>query len=130
MAVGSLAMQLGSKLMDYLGPRQQILLGGIIWTLAVYCAQFPTSFTMFLLVYSILGGIGFGIVYFVPLLCAWSYFPTKRNLVAGMILMCFSLNAILTSAVTLNIVNPMNESPDITIQLGKNTESFFAPDSY
>lgn len=77
-----------------------------------------------------MGGIGFGIVYFVPLLCAWSYFPTKRNLVAGFILMCFSLNAIVTSAVTLNIVNPYNDDPDIQIQIGKNTEYFFATDSY
>ena len=101
--------------MDYMGPRQQVLLGGLIWVIAVYCAQFPVSFTVFLLVYAIIGGIGFGIVYFVPLLCAWSYFPTKRNLVAGLILMCFSLNAIMTSAITLQIVNPMNDEPDITI---------------
>lgn len=83
-----------------------------------------------MVVYSVMGGIGFGIVYFVPLLCAWSYFPTKRNLVAGFILMCFSLNAIVTSAVTLNIVNPYNDDPDIQIQIGKNTEYFFATDSY
>ena len=85
---------------------------------------------MFLLVYAVGGGIGFGLIYFVPLLCAWSYFPLKRNLVAGLILMCFSLNAILCSTVTLAIVNPNNDKPNIEIQLGKNTEYFFATDSY
>ena len=106
-------MQIGNKLLDYLNPRLQVLLGGLIWVCAVYCAQFPSSFHIFIIVYSLVGGIGFGIVYFVPLLCAWSYFPTKRNLVAGFILMCFSLNAILTSAITTNMVNPDNDEPDI-----------------
>jgi len=90
-------MQAGNKLMDHMSPRLQVCLGGMIWVCAVFCAQFPESFTGFFLVYSVMGGIGFGIIYFVPLLCAWSYFPTKRNLVAGVILMCFSLNAILCS---------------------------------
>ena len=92
-----------------------MLLGGIIWSSAIYCAQFPMSFYSFLVVYGVLGGIGFGIVYFVPLLCAWSYFPNKRNLVAGLILMCFSLNAIACSTITTAIVNPYNDAPDITI---------------
>ena len=73
------------------------------------------SFALFLTVYAVLGGIGFGIIYFVPILCAWTYFPNRRNLVAGLILMCFSLNAIVTSAITTHIVNPYNDKPDITI---------------
>ena len=84
----------------------------------------------FIVVYSLIGGLGFGIVYFVPLLCAWSYFPNRRNLVAGFILMCFSLNAILTSAITTGMVNPDNDQPDIQTQIGKNTEYFFAADSH
>jgi len=79
------------------------------------------SFPAFLLAYSLIGGIGFGIVYFVPVLCAWSYFPTKRNLVAGFIFMCFSLSAILTSSLTISIVNPDNDKPDVQVQIGKNT---------
>jgi len=115
LAMGSIAMQLGNKLMDRMNPRLQVLLGGLIWVCAIYCAQFPVSFPVFLVVYAIVGGLGFGIVYFVPLLCAWSYFPTKRNLVAGFVLCAFSLNAILCSAVTTSLVNPNNESPNIKI---------------
>ena len=116
LAVGSLAMQAGNLLMDQgMGPRMQVLTGGLIWVCAVYCAQFPISFPIFIFVYAVIGGIGFGIAYFVPLLCAWSYFPTKRNIVAGSILCCFSLNAILCSTVTTLIVNPMNDNPEITI---------------
>lgn len=107
----------------------QVILGGLIWVTAVYCAQFPTSFTTFITVYSVIGGIGFGIVYFVPLLCAWSYFPDKRNLVAGFVLCAFSLNAILCSSITTSMVNPDNEPANIKIQIGMNTESYYAVDS-
>ena len=69
-------------------------------------------------------------MYYVPLLCAWSYFPEKKTLVSGMILMCFSLNAILCSTITTNIVNPNNDDPDIQTKIGKNTEYFYALDSY
>ena len=130
LAVGSVAMQAGSVLMDIINPRLQVCLGGLIWVCAIYCAQFPVSFPVFLFVYSVIGGIGFGIVYFVPLLCAWSYFPTKRNLVAGSILCCFSLNAIVCSQITTQMVNPYNDKPEVKIQIGKNTESFYGIDSY
>lgn len=115
LAVGSIAMQGGNALMDILSPRMQVVLGGLIWASAVYCAQFPLSFTTFILVYSVIGGIGFGIVYFVPLLCAWSYFPMKRNLVAGFVLCAFSLNAIMCSAITTSMVNPDNEPANIKV---------------
>ena len=82
---------------------------------AIYCAQFAESFTVFLVIYSVVTGIGFGIVYFVPLLCAWSYFPMKKNLVSGFILCCYSLNALLLVSITKKIVNPDNESPEIKV---------------
>ena len=130
LAVGSIAMQAGNMLMDKMHPRLQVVLGGLIWCSAIYCAQFPESFALFFFIYAVIGGIGFGMIYFVPLLCAWSYFPNRRNLVAGIILCCFSLNAIVTSAITTTIVNPFNDAPDITIQMGMNQESFYSLDSY
>lgn len=38
LAVASVAMQLGNKLLDYLNPRVQVALGGLIWVSAVFCA--------------------------------------------------------------------------------------------
>jgi hypothetical protein len=38
LAVGSIAMQVGNKMLDILNPRLQVCLGGLIWITAVYCA--------------------------------------------------------------------------------------------
>jgi MFS family permease len=114
-AVGSIAMQLGSYLMDRIHPRLQMSLGMVIFALSIYCAQFATTFTGFLFAYSVCAGTGFGIVYFLPVLCAWSYFPGYRNLCAGTILCCFSLAAIMDSAFTTSLINPENEKPTIRV---------------
>lgn len=74
--------------------RLQLLLGAIIYSSAVYLSQFAHTFELFVLSYSILGGIGMGIVYFLPVLCGWSYFDTIRPIVAGSILSWFSLMGI------------------------------------
>lgn len=130
LAIGSIAMQLGAQMMDFIGPRTQTVLGGIIFSTSIYLAQFTTTFGAFISLYAVAAGVGFGIVYFLPLLCAWTYFPNKRNLVAGFILCAFSLNAIAMSRLTTYIVNPDNEKPDILVKIGKNQESFFSPNSY
>ena len=106
--VGSVGMQMGSWLMDRIHPRLQIALGGIIYVIAIYCSQYANKFSVFILLYGVLAGIGFGIIYYLPLKCAWTYFPKKRNLVTGIILCCYSLNAMILSNVTTNIVNPYN----------------------
>ena len=112
---GSIAMQIGSYLMDRIHPRLQMTIGLIIFSSSIFLCQFCTTFTGFVLVYSICAGTGFGIVYFLPILCAWSYFPGYRNLCAGFILCCFSLAAILDSAYSKFIVNPDNEKPDLVV---------------
>ena len=71
-----------------------------------------TTFESFIAIYSVCLGTGFGIVYFLPVLCAWSYFPGYRDLCAGTILCCFSLAAIADSAFTTTLINPDNEEPD------------------
>jgi hypothetical protein len=89
-----MAMQLGSYLLHKIDLRLQLLLGMSIYALSVLLAQFPTSFDSFCFFYSFLGGTGMGIVYFLPVLAAWSFFPTIRPICAGAILSSFSIAAI------------------------------------
>jgi len=129
-AVGSVGMQLGSYLEDKISPKLQALIGGVIFCPAIYFGQVPETFTAFVLIYAVVAGIGFGIVYFLTLGCAWSHFDdSKRDVIAGTILCCFSLNALAMSFVCTGIVNPDNEAANIIDKHGKNFELYFAPDS-
>jgi len=79
--------------------------------------------------YSFGAGTGFGIVYFLPILAAWSYFPTIRPICAGSILSWFSLAGIPYAEIALDTLNPLREKATIFIKSGKATEKYFAPDS-
>jgi len=124
------AMQLGSFLLHKIDLRLQLLIGSAIFSSAIYLCQFPTNYTSFCFYYSFLAGTGFGIIYFLPVLSAWSYFSHIRPICAGTILSCFSLAAIGWALLALKTLNPNNEPATIIIKNGLVTEKYFAPDSY
>ena len=122
-------MQLGSVLMDLIHPRVQIVIGGIIYAGATYAAQFAPNFEAFILIYSVVAGFGFGLLYNLPLKLAWSFFPKHQTIVSGIILSSYSIFAICACTITTQIINPNNDNPEVKVQIGKNVESFFEPDS-
>jgi hypothetical protein len=127
-ATGSIAMQLGEWMMLNVTVRMQLLCGLSICIYATYMAQFCLNFDSFLWMYSVVFGIGFGICYFLPILCAWSYF-SNRPMTAGSILCWFSITAIYNSGVCTEMLNPSNERPSVIVHNGKNIERFYDVDS-
>lgn len=52
----------------------------------IFIASFTKSLAAFVCSYGIMCGIGVGITYFIPLVCAWEYFPERKGLVTGIII--------------------------------------------
>ena len=84
---------------------------------------------MFILWYSVVAGVGFGLNYNLPLKVAWSYFPKHQTLVSGIILSCYSINAIIACTISTQIVNPDNAPPEVKVHIGHSVESFYEHDS-
>jgi hypothetical protein len=61
--------------------------------------------------YSVVMGLSFGLLYMPGLKNSWQYFPSKKGLISGMILACYSVGAIMWIILTKVIANPNNESP-------------------
>jgi MFS family permease len=80
-------------MLDILHPKVHLLVGGIIYVLAIYLSSLTTNYYLFLLSYAVVGGIGYGIIYMLPLKNAYLFFPKKKGLVGGMILSCASAGA-------------------------------------
>ena len=74
-------------------------------------------------------GLGYGLVYFLPVECAWSYFPEKQSFVSGIILCCYSLGAVSFATASAKIVNPDNEAASVPIVTGATTEMVYPVDS-
>ena len=70
-----------------------------------------------------------GIVYFLPVLAAWSYFPHIRPICAGTILSWFSLSGIGYAELAIKTLNPNNEKASIFIKSGLSTEKYYPSDS-
>lgn len=93
LCLGSIAMQLGSVMLDYFHPKVHLAIGGTIYVAGIALSAFMTNFYIFLLFYSLMAGIGYGIIYILPLKNAWLFFPEHKGMVGGIILSSHSFAA-------------------------------------
>lgn len=125
----SISMQLGAYLFHKIDLRLQLLIGSVVYACAIYLSQFADTWEQFVLFYSVVAGFGFGIVYFLPVLCGWSYLPQIRPVVAGSILSWFTWVSMGYALYAVELLNPENEPPRIEVQVGLSTQKYYAPDS-
>jgi hypothetical protein len=88
-----------------------------------------TDFYLFLLFYAILTGVGYGLIYMIPLKSAWSFFPGRKGTVGGLILASHSFAAIGWSFFTAKSMNPLDEVPNLYLNVGNSLEVLYAPQS-
>lgn len=96
-----------------LQPRATILLGSVIAITGFLSASYCVSFFTFILCYGIIGSLGCGLMYMVPLIVGWEHFPESKGLVTGIIMSAFGFGSFVYSMLARAIVNPDNVTPDI-----------------
>lgn len=77
-----------------------------------------THITTFILIYSIGIGMGAGLAYMPPIITAWEYFPNHKGVISGVIITGYGLSAFVFGFIWLEIVNPDNLSPTVSIPGG------------
>jgi MFS family permease len=97
LAFFALAMPLSGKSLDRYGPRLIIMAGGILTGLGWLLASVVTSVQMLYLMYGIVGGLGVGIAYGAPVAVAARWFPDRRGLAVGLVLLGFGFSAFVTA---------------------------------
>lgn len=105
------------------------MLGASIFSASIYFAQYMATFSGFLCVYAFSAGVGIGIIWVLPVACAWSYFPEYRAPVAGSIFSWLGISTIFWSHIANHTVNPTGEAGTIVHDSGRGIEVYFAPDS-
>ena len=116
-------------MLDYFHPKVHLFIGGSIFVGSIMISAYMVNFYLFLLFYSLFAGIGYGIMYMLPLKNAWQFFPDNKGMVGGIILASHSFGAIGWSFFTANLINPNNEMPNLYLNVGNSLEVLFAPDS-
>jgi OFA family oxalate/formate antiporter-like MFS transporter len=94
--------------------------GGALFALGYLlaaCALYWKSLALLYVGYGVIGGIGLGLGYVTPIATAAKWFPDKKGLVTGMVVMGFGFGALLMSKVL---------APQLMIWTGGNLVTVFA----
>ncbi len=99
----------GGYFQSRFGPRVIATIGGLLYGLGVILAGVTTpAHNLFLLylTYGIIGGIGIGLGYIVPLAMLIKWFPDRRGFITGLAVAGFGLGAIFTGQVAAPLLKP------------------------
>ncbi|MDR1397470.1 MAG: MFS transporter [Desulfarculales bacterium] len=102
-SAGTLA---GGMLLPRIKSGPNALLGGLIAGGGFFLSSFTTSLTMFYICYGIMGGLGIGIAYQVPI-SAVRWFPDKKGLVSGILTMGMALGTFLLGSLGARALLPI-----------------------
>jgi OFA family oxalate/formate antiporter-like MFS transporter len=92
----------GGLLLPRLGPRTLAVAGGLLFGAGYLVAALALhihSLPLLLVGYGVIGGTGLGLGYVTPVATAAKWFPDRKGLVTGMVVMGFGLGALLMSKV-------------------------------
>jgi len=97
LAFFAIAMPFTGRYIDQYGPRNITIVGGVLTGLGWLLASFATSVPMLFILYGVIGGIGVGIAYGVPVAVAARWFPDRRGLAVGVTVLGFGFSAFFTA---------------------------------
>jgi OFA family oxalate/formate antiporter-like MFS transporter len=87
------------------GPRIVAVTGGALYGLGVFLASFSANRLWWLyLSYGLIGGIGLGFAYIVPVAVLVKWFPDRRGLITGIAVGGFGAGALITAPVATRLI--------------------------
>jgi MFS transporter, OFA family, oxalate/formate antiporter len=95
----------GGLWLKRVGPRVVALTGGALYGLGVFLASFSSHGLWWLyLTYGVIGGIGLGFAYIVPISVLVKWFPDRRGLMTGIAVGGFGAGALVTAPVATKLI--------------------------
>src|SRR6476661_7037818 len=87
------------------GPRKVALTAGTLYGLGVFLASFSSGRLWWLYAsYGLMGGIGLGLGYIVPVATLVKWFPDKRGLITGIAVTGFGTGALITAPIATRLI--------------------------
>lgn len=96
----------GGRWQDKVGPRKVALTGVLLWSLGNFLAGVGTAqlgAAWLYLTYGLIGGFGVGMGYVTPVAVVTKWFPDRRGLAGGMVVMGFGLGTVIYNLIVKSI---------------------------
>lgn len=124
------SMVLGGYIEARLGPRITTLIGCLLVSAGMMLSalSIKVSFFLLLFTYGLIFGLGVGIAYVPPLVCAMKWLPERKGVVNGLVVAGFGGGAFIFNQIQTGYLNPHNLSPNIT-DPQDHTAKFYDQDS-
>ncbi len=87
----SIGTILGGTLLPRLKPTLTAMLGGLLSGAGFFLSSFVTSLNGLYLCYGVMGGLGIGLAYVVPLTVVIRWYPDKKGIISGLLTMGMAL---------------------------------------
>lgn len=115
-AVLGIGAAIGGFWMDRVGPRFVATVAGVCYGLGVLLAGFSGSnLPILYATYGVLGGLGMGLGYIVPVATLVKWFPDKRGVVTGLAVAGFGAGAVITAPVATGLITSVGVSQTFVI---------------
>jgi len=106
----------GGWWMKLAGPRKVALVGGICYGLGtVLAGRAGGNLLLFTLSYGVLGGIGLGLCYIVPVATLIKWFPDRRGMMTGLAVAGFGAGALITAPAAEGLIGSIGVSQTFVI---------------
>ncbi len=103
---------LGGLWLNRKGPRTVALTGGFLYGAGVFLASFSAHKLWWLyLSYGLIGGIGLGLSYIVPVAVLVKWFPDRRGLITGIAVGGFGAGALVTAPLATRLIQRVGVLP-------------------
>src|SRR6202165_4049588 len=99
-----IAAFLGGLWLNRKGPRIVAMTGGALYGAGVFLASFSRDLWWLYFTYGVIGGIGLGFAYIVPVAVLVKWFPDRRGLITGIAVGGFGAGALVTAPVATRLI--------------------------
>ena len=115
LAVLGVTAGFGGNLQRRIGPRATATIAGILYGCGVVLSGFAPNLSAIYLSYGVLGGVGLGLGYIVPLTVLIGWFPDKRGFITGLAVTGFGLGALITSPLATEMIKTNGLQNTLTV---------------
>src|SRR5271166_5645793 len=94
----------GGLWLSRVGPRVVVVTGVLLYGGGIFLASFSSGLPWLYLTYGVIGGIGLGFAYIVPIAVLVKWFPDRRGLITGIAVGGFGAGALVTAPVATRLI--------------------------